>query len=205
MRDFGGDMPIFWRRLMALSAAQAGRSGKIAAFVTVGLGLVALSGPAIAQDNADGSASDGSVDYLEGLKACQLLTEDTARLACFDSAVGNIVTASDTGDVQVVDREDVRETRRSLFGFSLPNIGIFGSDDDEEEELFETTIESVRYLGRSKARFTTAEGAVWELSSVPRRQRQIRAGDTVIFKDAALGTFFVRINGQRGIKGRRVE
>lgn len=154
--------------------------------------------------SAQGTNDEAGGDYVERLKACQAITEDAARLACFDSAVGGIVTATEAGDLQVVDSEDVRETRRSLFGFSLPNLGIFGGDE-EEEELFETTIESVRYFGRGKVRFTTAEGAVWEMNNVPRRQREIRAGDTVIFKDAALGTYFVRINGQRGVKGRRVQ
>lgn len=169
------------------------------------LGLVCVTAlfasvSASAQDAAD----EASGDYVERLKACQTITDDTARLACFDSAVGGIVTATETGEVQVVDREDVRQTRRSLFGFSLPNLGIFGGDE-EEEELFETTIESVRYFGRGQVRFTTAEGAVWEMNNVPRRQREIRAGDTVVFKDAALGTYFVRINGQQGVKGRRVQ
>ena len=169
--------------------------------LAAGLLLAAGHTAAYAQD----TETDVSEDYVDRLKACQQITDDMARLACFDSAVGGIVTATETGEVQIVDQEDVRQTRRSLFGFSLPDLGIFGGGDDEDEELFETTIESVRYFGRSQVRFTTAEGAVWEMNNVPRRQRQIRAGDTVVFKGAALGTFFVRINGQRGVKGRRIE
>ncbi len=157
--------------------------------------------------NAQETFAEPTEDYLEALKSCQSVTEDIARLQCFDAAVGNIVTATETGDVQVIDREDVRETRRSLFGFSLPDIGLFGGgdDDEEEDELFQTTIESVRYIGRRGARFTTAEGAVWEMSNVPRRMRQIRPGDEVVFREASLGYFFVRIEGQTGVKGRRVQ
>ncbi len=186
---------------MAKPALEIARGGRVVALIAAGFLLAGGNTHALAQDQAE----DGSGDYLEGLKACQQITDDAVRLACFDSAVGNIVTASDAGDVQVVDREDVRETRRSLFGFSIPDLGIFGGDDEDEDELFETTIESVRYVGRSQVRFTTAEGAVWEMNNVPRRLRQIRAGDRVVFKDAALGTFFVRINGQTGVKGRRIQ
>ncbi len=174
-----------------------GRCSVATAFAAGAFAVTAL--PAQAQDAEDG-------DYLEGLKACQVVADDTERLACFDAAVGSIVTASDEGEVQVVDREDVRQTRRSLFGFNLPDLGIFGSEEDEgEEELFTTTIVSARYLSSRKARFTTAEGAVWEMKNIPRRLRRIQEGDSVEFKPAALGYFFIRINGQMGVKGRRVE
>lgn len=157
---------------------------------------------AIAQDELV-VASD---QYLDDLKACQQITEDTARLACFDRAVGTIVTASDSGDLQVIDREDVRQTRRSLFGFSLPDLGIFGGEEDEEEqELFTTTIENVRYTGRNSARITTAEGAVWEMNNIPRNRRPFEPGDEVKFKEASLGFYFLRIDGQTGVKGRRVQ
>lgn len=173
-----------------------------APILAAGLFAVAAA-PSAAQDDP----ADVSGEYLEGLRACQVVADDTDRLACFDAAVGNIVTATETGDVQVIDREDMRQTRRSLFGFNLPNLGLFGgSDEDEEEdELFTTTIASVRYLSSRKARFTTAEGAVWEMKNIPRRLRPIEAGDTVEFKPASLGYFFVRIDGQLGVKGRRIE
>lgn len=158
--------------------------------------------PLFAQDGP----AKGTADYVEGLKSCQTLTDDIARLACFDTQVSKIVTASDTGEVQVIDREDVRQTKRSLFGFNVPNIKIFGDgrDDAEQDGLFRTTIASVQYLSSRSARFTTAEGAVWEMKDIPRRLRRIEEGDTAEFKGAALGTFFIRINNQLGIKGRRV-
>jgi hypothetical protein len=175
--------------------------GRSAPMLFAGL-LAVCAVPLSAQDGPAGADSD----YLDGLKACQVIADNSERLACFDAAVGNIVTASDEGELQVVDREDVRQTRRSLFGFNLPDLGIFGSDEEEDEdELFTTTIESVRYLSGRKARFTTAEGAVWEMKNIPRRLRRIQPGDTAEFKPAALGYFFVRINGQLGVKGRRVE
>lgn len=172
-------------------------AGIAAGFCAIG------AAPVAAQDDA----SAAQPDYVENLKACQTLTVDMARLACFDSAVGAILAANEAGDVQVIDKEDVRETRRSLFGFSLPNIGLFGGgdDDDKEDEQLETTIASVRYIGRGSARFTTSEGAVWELNNIPSRLRTIKAGDPVVFRKASLGYFFVRIAGQTGIKGRRVE
>lgn len=148
---------------------------------------------------------------LDPLKACQSMTDPSARLACYDAAVADMVTASDQGDLRIVDAETVRKTRRSLFGFSLPDFGLFGDDDDEEEEddgldTLETTVTSVRYLTPSSFIFRIAEGdALWEVSDTPRRLLTVEAGDSVVIKKAALSSYFIRFNGQGGVKGRRVE
>jgi hypothetical protein len=46
---------------------------------------------------------------------------------------------------------------------------------------------------------------VWEINNAPARFRPIKAGDTVIFKEASLGFYFIRINGQMGVKGKRIQ
>ena len=168
------------------------------------LGWFALSlcsATAFAQD--EGSDQDA---YIANLRACQAITDPTLRLTCYDQAVGEVVTASDEGDVRIVDREDVKKTRRNLFGFSLPDLGIFGGDDDEEEELFESTITSVSLSGRNTLIITIEDGnAVWRVSSASRNTiRTTRVGDTIVFKKAALGSYFLRINGRTGVKGRRI-
>jgi hypothetical protein len=163
-----------------------------------GIACLATSLPALAQE----------VDYLAELKACRSIADEAARLACYDAKVGAIVTASDEGDVKVVSRDEVRRTRRQLFGISMPDIAILkgdGKDDEELSDLFETTIASGRQTGPSSWRFTTAEGAVWEINNPPRKLAPISAGDKVVFKKASLGYFFIRINGQIGVKGRRVQ
>ena len=153
--------------------------------------------PAMAQD----------ADYLEDLKACRTIAEEDKRLACYDAKVGAMVSASEAGDVKIVDREDVRRTRRQLFGFSVPALDILEGDeaDKQSSELLQTTITSARAVGRKGWRFTTAEGAVWEITTAPSRLAPIKAGDSVEFKKASLGFFFIRINGQMGVKGKRVE
>ena len=78
-------------------------------------------------------------------------------------------------------------------------------EDKEASELLETTITSVRYLSAKKIRFTTEEGATWEITSAPRRLRTVKAGHSVVFKKAALGSFFIRVNGQMGVKGKRIQ
>lgn len=156
--------------------------------------------PAFAQDG-DGNA------YVEGLRACQTIADGAERLACYDRAVGAVVAANDGGELRVVDKAEVAQTRRKLFGFSLPDIGLFGGKDtgveEEAVDMLETTITGARRNGDNWV-FTTQEGATWEINNPPSRLRPIRRGDSVVFKKASLGSYFIRIEGQLGVKGRRV-
>lgn len=168
--------------------------------VAVGIGAET---PVRAQD----SAAPTSENYIEALKTCRAISDERDRLVCYDQKVAAMVSANEAGDMQIVDREDLRQTRRQLFGFNVPEIGLLkGKDQDKEaNELFETTITGARRLSSKAWRFTTAEGAVWEINNAPSRLVAIKAGDKVEFKKASLGFFFIRINGQMGIKGKRIQ
>lgn len=164
-------------------------------------GLLTL---AVQAQDAAPAAND---DYLAALKACRSIKDEDDRLECYDAKVGAMVSASDAGDVRIVDREDVRRTRRQLFGFTVPDLDILEGDEQDKEtsELLETTVTSARQLTNKAWRFTTAENAVWEISNAPARLTAIKPGDKVIFKKASLGYFFIRFNGQMGVKGKRIQ
>jgi hypothetical protein len=149
--------------------------------------------------------------YIKSLRDCQAKADPAERLACYDSAVAAMVSASNEGEVRVVDREEVRQTRRKLFGFALPDLGIFGGKGDKEdpaqaEELstLQTTITGVRAAG-GKYIVTTQEGAQWQIDEMPARLMKPRIGQPLEIKAGALGSYFLRINGQGGVKGRRVQ
>ncbi|WP_374409080.1 hypothetical protein [Pelagerythrobacter sp.] len=172
-------------------------------FLAGGIACLCLcaAGTAFAQD-AD------EADHIAALKACQQIAADTERLTCLDAAAGAFVAASEQGDVRLVDADDVRQTRRRLFGFTLPDLNIFGGNDDEDDELdmLESTITSVRYSAGDAFVFEIAEGdALWQVRNAPARLRQVEVGDPVVFKRAALGSYFIRIDGQIGVKGKRIE
>lgn len=150
----------------------------------------------------------GSAALVEGLRSCRAIAAPAERAQCYDGAVGALLGAVESGEVRLVDREEVRKTRRQLFGIPLPDIAILRGDDKDEAEasdLFETTITSGRQTGPASWRFTTAEGAVWEINNPPRKIKPINSGDKVVFKKATLGYYFIRINGALGVKGRRVQ
>jgi len=178
---------------------------KVARAVVAGLmTLVAVqTAPVMAKDEKSDTG------YLTALKACQQEQDPTARLACFDAAAATIVEASDAGDLRIVDREEVRKTRRGLFGFSLPDFGIFGKrdkdgEDEDKIEEIETKIAAVTGSHETGYVIRTTEGAVWQIDSVPRRLLDPKVGDTLLIKNAALTSYFLRINGQGGVRGTRI-
>lgn len=178
-------------------------SKRIAARTTLVLGLSLAGGLSVMAQ----PALEGSVALIADLRSCRAIAETGGRVACYDDKVGALLGAVDSGDVRIIDREQVRKTKRQLFGISMPDIDILKGDDKDEadtSELFETTIASGRQTGPATWRFTTAEGAVWEINNPPRKLAPITPGDKVVFKRASLGYYFIRINGQIGVKGRRV-
>ena len=76
---------------------------------------------------------DAAVGVLAELTGCKAIADNTARLACFDAGVAKLAEATARGDVKIVDREDIRATRRSLFGFALPHVAFFKGDDTAED------------------------------------------------------------------------
>ena len=104
-----------------------------------------------------------------------------------------------------------RRSRRpdgGLFGFSLPRIALFDGSDGEEAQidLLQSTITDVAVRGRNTLYLTIADGnAVWRINSASRRALQAEVGDSVEFKKASLGSYFIRIDGRTGEKGIRVQ
>jgi len=178
-----------------------------ACIIATGVILGLTSGQAVAKD--DTSKDDSP--HLEALRACQNETVSESRLACFDKAVSTLLSADEEGELRIVDREDVRKTRRSLFGFGLPDFGIFksrGDKDKEDEQQFEQLETTISAVGGSRSTgylITTEEGAVWSLSQIPNRLMTPKPGQKIEIKKGALSSYFLRINGQPGVKGKRVQ
>ena len=103
---------------------------------------------------------------FEALVRCRAIAEAAARLQCFDAAAAALQAAQERRDVVVVDRAQVREGRRRLFGLALPRIPIFGGgDDDDDDEDQVRTVEGVVAAATRTASATgwcrSQDGAVW--------------------------------------------
>ncbi|MBK6708460.1 MAG: hypothetical protein IPG54_13665 [Sphingomonadales bacterium] len=121
---------------------------------------VTLCGVALAA--AATAADDPPPKAYGDLVACRDVAEAGARLDCYDKATAEIERARSAKELVLMDKASIRKTKRSLFGFSLPNLPFFGDGDGEgkskEAEELQTSFASLRSLGYGKWQFTVPEG-----------------------------------------------
>ncbi|MFS0735709.1 hypothetical protein ABC347_01550 [Sphingomonas sp. 1P06PA] len=166
--------------------------------------LLGLGGQASAADKPGARPK-----ILSDLVGCRALTDAAERLACYDRGVAALDTAEQAKDVVVVDRAQVRQARRSLFGLSLPSLKIFGnSDDGKEAEAFkeiETTIKSASYNGQTQ-RWTIVleDGARWTQTETKRFRRDPKPGMKIKIREALMGSYFANVGEQQATRMQRI-
>ena len=72
-----------------------------------------LAGPALARQSV--------ANPTDAIYACAVIAEDSARLACFDDAVGTLRTKEEAGLVQTIDVGQIETIEKEAFGFSMPS------------------------------------------------------------------------------------
>jgi hypothetical protein len=145
-------------------------------------------------------------DLLNAVTACRGIDDATRRLACYDEAATRLTQAVGRNDVVVLDREDIRQTRRSLFGFHLPRLPIFGGGAREVAETpdeITATVAAASNIGYDKYRIRLEDGAVWQTTESSAYIRPPHAGSSVVIRRGAMGSYFMRIDGQRGLRAMR--
>jgi len=145
---------------------------------------------------------------VRAVQDCQSVKDDPARLACYDRAAAALVSATSSGDVAIVDRNQVRQVRRSLFGFGLPRIPFFSSnknrDVEEEPKELKAALASFRPIGNGYFRFTLADPqSSWE-STEASDVFEPKTGSMVTISHGALGSYWAEISGQPAVKVRRI-
>lgn len=168
--------------------------------VTAAIGVFLLFAaplPAVAQEDE----APPVPQVYNDLVACQAIADDAERLACYDRSVGAMRAAQEDDSILVVDREEVREAERGLFGLRLPRL--FGGGEQVNE--IESTITQVAGGGRRPWSFRLADGSVWRQIDTEVLSRDPERGHTVQIRRAALGSFRAEIDGMRLIRVRRVE
>jgi hypothetical protein len=166
------------------------------------MALAALGAASVA---AKPKAQDARSNALiQGLAACRGVADEKARLACYDAASARLEQAVERKELVVMDRQEINETRRSLFGFSVPKIPLFRGEGGAQESEIEATIASAGSMGMGRWQIQLPDGAIWQTSESSLDLRDPKPGQKIVIKKGALGNYFLRINGQRGIRGRRV-
>lgn len=156
--------------------------------------IVAAAAPAFAQE-----APGPTPGVLDQVYACASVTDQTARLACYDAAVGRLREAQNSGSLVAVDRESVRQVEREGFGFSLPSLSnLFrrggGGAPAVVEEIAEQQFEiaSIAMRRDGTAAFTMTNGQVW--SQIDNESpRNARVGGQVTIRRATLGSYLMSV------------
>ena len=149
-----------------------------------------------------------SSPLVTAIDRCRQISDPTQRLACYDSAANALVSATASGAVSIVDRNEVRQVRHSLFGFSLPKVPFFSGDTtaNEAQEKLDSTIKSVHQLNNGHYEIVIVDNnAVWETTeSGGISWEPPHVGQKIEILRGALGNYFLRIDGQIGVRGKRI-
>ena len=163
------------------------------------LAALAIAAPAVAKDRE----VPPRPSQIQELYNCRDIADPAARLACFDREVGDLQAADTKREISFADRETVKKTRRGLFGFTLPNFGLFGGGDEDEISSIDTTVASASQVEGGRYRIAMADGSVWVQIDDRRMALAPRPGQKIQIKTASLGSYFLSLEGRPSIRVRR--
>jgi hypothetical protein len=139
---------------------------------------------------------------VKRLVDCRGIADSAARLSCYDREVASFDAAAARQELVVVDKEQVKKTRRSLFGLSIPNLGLFDNDDAKTEQIkqIDGKLRRAAQNAAGKWVLTLEDGAVWAQTDSRNLSIEPRPGDPVKIRRAALGSYLANIRGHVGIR-----
>lgn len=169
--------------------------------------LLAIIGGAPAAAQSDAGPEVAPPEVISKMFDCREIEDAEARLACFDREVARVYEAQASRELVIADREQIKETRRGLFGLRLPKIGLFsGGDEGGEDDVGQitATLSGASRLRNGRYIYTLEDGARWLEIESSAGSRRYSAGDTIVIKKAALGSFKAKVNGRRAVRVRRL-
>lgn len=165
---------------------------------------IVILGLMLSASGAGAATPDAKPNALDAVLKCRAVTDPAARLACFDAATGTVADLVAHKQVQVVDSESIRQTRRSLFGFALPRIPLFSGDKpDEQITDVDAVIAGVREMTPAQIEIRLSDGAVWRTTEAPDWGAP-KAGGPVHIRRGLMGNYFLTFKGQRPVRAIRV-
>jgi hypothetical protein len=164
------------------------------ALVTVGTSSAVARAP----------VATGTPATMQRLLACRSITDAAQRLACFDRETANVDQAISKKDLVLIDKARATQAKRSLFGFSIPDFGgLFGGGDDDVKEI-SSTVTAFSQNGYMGWTIKLADGSTWAQTDDATLGLPPAKGQKVVVHRGSFGAFFLRLNGQPGIKVKRI-
>lgn len=169
--------------------------------------IAAAAAAALAAGAAGAQPKPGErPELMRQLMDCRKIEDDAKRLACFDERTAAMDVAETKGDLVVVDRQQAREVRRQAFGFTLPSMSLFERGEKEEElNNVSGVVRTASTNGAGKWVIQLEDGAVWAQTDTEKVPRTPRPGMKVELRRAAMGSYFMNIDGQRAVRATRVK
>lgn len=170
--------------------------------ICAGVGLIAhaIPGPAVA-GRPSTSSTPSSVQQL---LACRAIPDQSQRLTCYDRNTDVLRQALATKEVVMLDKQRAVATKRRLFGFSVPEFGgLFGGADPDVKEISSSVVR-VTKDPYGELIISLADGSTWYQTDDQPLGLPPERGDKVVVRRGSFGAFFLRVNGQPGIRVKRV-
>jgi hypothetical protein len=135
---------------------------------------------------------------------CRKLSDNTARLACYDSAVDALGQQLAQGQVIAVDHAQVQQVRRQAFGFTMPSLSLFdrGAKPEETSEVV-LAVDSARRGPDGKWLLRLEGGQVWRQIDTNDFSRDPKPGSQATIKKALLGSYIMMIGGHSPVRVHR--
>ena len=167
--------------------------------ITAALAMVGSSAAVARKPVASGTPAN-----MQRLLACRAIQDGGQRLACFDRETAAVNQAIATRDLVMIDKARATQAKRSLFGFAIPDFGgLFGGGGDDVKEIASTVASFTQrgYLGWT---IKLADGSTWVQTDDAQLGLPPEKGQKVVVHRGSFGAFYLRLNGQPGIKVKRI-
>ncbi|MFN7179341.1 hypothetical protein [Hyphomonas sp.] len=169
----------------------------------------------IALGTAGAAHADPSKAPTENVYACVSISEDSARLACFDAAVAELRTKEQSGQIQTIDVAQIKEIEKEAFGFSMPSLpALFNRSSSsaqaapnaESIEEITAAVKSARIQGvTGRAIVVLENGQTWEqIDTTKLNAMNLRKATQASVRKAALGSFMMKVDGSKAFRVKRV-
>lgn len=135
-------------------------------------------------------------DIYRGVLACMAVSDESARLSCYDSQVAKMDQAQQQSQLFVASNDDIKTAKRDIFGLSLPSLKIFGGVEEIQE--IDSTITAISSARDGLPIYTIQEGARWKQTDS--RNVYPKAGNTIKIKRSSLGGFMAQVDGRSGVR-----
>ena len=170
-------------------------------FGALGLAVLLASGAASAKDPK--KTPPPPPQQVNELLACRGIADAGQRLACYDKTAATIGDAVAKEELVVFDKDSVQKTKRGLFGFSIPNLGIFGDEEGQIDQV-EGTITGYGHNADGGYIFRLADGSRWSQQDGKPIAIPPQNGDKVVIKRGVLGSYMLSLAKQPGVKVKRI-